>query len=149
MAWIQVFKQAVQALNPILLSNLGKEANSISPTSEQHSSQSCPETPHNHWAHPTAFTWAGNQANSPTQQLSFSRNQSPSTLISLTSVFKELPHPKIDPNSRPHLPKDITSRQVQKPKQSWLLKKALPKQTSKVWKRMFQHKESGMMKNIR
>lgn len=43
----------------------------------------------------------------------------------LSSELEQLPHPKIDHNSRPHLPKDMASRHTQKQRLSCFVKNCL------------------------
>lgn len=110
----------VQVLGTILLLYQGREANLqlhlllntvpnpdqlISPTKE--SRQLCSPS--------YSLTWVGNQASSPIQ--TFSASGTPPSPVLRAQIVALLPLTK-DFNSRPHLLKEITNRQTQKPKQN-------------------------------
>ena len=70
-----------------------------------------------------SLTWVGNQARSPIQMFSATGTHP----LFLFSELEQLPCPRIDYNSRPHLPKVITSKHIQKSQLSWLVMNCLCK----------------------
>lgn len=74
-----------------------------------------------------SLTWVGNQARNTIQLFLISGTHTPT----LSSELKQSPFTEVDHNSC-HLPKNITSRHIEKPRLSLLMKNPLPKQTCKV-----------------
>lgn len=150
---IWVPKQAaVQALGPVLLLPGQESQFTAPPAAERATSPDCQasrdKNPGSSKAQPAASPGQHQAAG----LLSWSQSQARPTPLAPES--KPRPCPKMDPNSCPPPPKDVTSRHTQKPKLSQLLKNCFYKHEPEKSRKgnhsqmyRYKSKESRIMKN--
>ena len=128
LAWFRFKQWAIQALQPVLLFLHSREADSyaqllLSIVSRPNHLVNLTKKLGNCRMHPTASVGQGTK----TAVLSnCSQSAAPtSPFLPLTSELRQWLLPKVNPNSKPHLPKNITSRHTQNTKLSSVMKNCL------------------------